>query len=175
MGKYKSIALENEAIINSGFYTAPNGTRVDLADIVAASAQDTRSYTPNQTAHMLRDESFGHTGTRHPTSFEVTGETSTQAAQRLVRDEHRDRVAVLTFASAGIPAAATSVEPVRRKRTSAAVQPSTPRCLRPLTTTRPTAPTATPDTPIASSTRRTSRSTATIGSASSTPPTRSRS
>jgi uncharacterized protein (TIGR02452 family) len=103
MGKYKSIASENEAIIDAGHYTAPNGARVDLSGLVAAARQDTRSYTPNQTADILRQEAAGDSGARRSTAFEVTGETSTQAGQRLARDEHAPRPAILTFASARNP------------------------------------------------------------------------
>lgn len=103
MGKYKSIALENEAIIHAGHYTAPNGDRVDLSGLVSDAKQNTRSYAPNQTSHLLRQEAYGSDQARRPTAFEVTGETSTQAGQRLVRDEQAPHVAVLTFASARNP------------------------------------------------------------------------
>ena len=103
MGKYKSIAFENEAIIDAGHYTAPNGARVDLSGLVAAAKQGTRSYPPDQTAGILSQEASCDGKASPATAFEVTGETSTQAGQRLVRDERAPHTAILTFASARNP------------------------------------------------------------------------
>lgn len=104
MGIYKSLALENEGIISAGYYVNARGTRVDLAADVAAACQGTRSYSPEQTRRVFDDQAFHTTGaSRHETAFEVTGETSTQAGQRLVLTEGAADVAILNFASARNP------------------------------------------------------------------------
>ncbi|WP_194916024.1 TIGR02452 family protein [Catenulispora rubra] len=104
MGIYKSLALENESIIAAGYYVNPRGARVDLAADVAAACQDTRSYSPGQTQRLLNDQSFNAAdAVRHETAFEVTGETSTAAGQRLVLTEGASDVAILNFASARNP------------------------------------------------------------------------
>jgi uncharacterized protein (TIGR02452 family) len=109
MGKYQAIAAANEAIIRDGGYTTAEGIRVELAPQVAAAVRGTRSYDPEQTARLLHDAAHGATAgaplsrRRDSTRFEVTGESSSDAAQRLVQDEHGEGVAVLTFASARNP------------------------------------------------------------------------
>lgn len=104
MGIYQGISRANEAIIAAGYYTNERGQHVDLASDVAASCQDTRSYTPGQTQRMFNDEAYNATNAvRHETAFEVTGETSTAAGQRLVLDEGEQYVATLNFASARNP------------------------------------------------------------------------
>ncbi|MEY9934237.1 uncharacterized protein (TIGR02452 family) [Catenulispora sp. GP43] len=104
MGIYKSLALENERIIAAGYYINLRGARVELAADVAAACQDTRSYTPGQTQRLFSDQAFTTAdATRHETVFEVTGETSTQAGQRLALAEGAKDVAILNFASARNP------------------------------------------------------------------------
>lgn len=103
MGIYKSLALENEKIIDAGYYVNLRGTRVDLAADVAAACQGTRSYSPDQTRSLFDEQACDATATRHETAFEVTGETSTHAGQRLVRSEGATDVAILSFASARNP------------------------------------------------------------------------
>lgn len=112
MGIYKSLALENESIIAAGYYVNPRGARVDLAADVAAACQGTRSYSPDQTQRLVNDQAANVANAananaaataRHDTVFEVTGETSTAAGQRLVRTEGASDVAILNFASARNP------------------------------------------------------------------------
>lgn len=105
MGIYKSLALQNESIIAAGSYVNLRGARVDLAADVAAACRGTRFYTPEQTQQLLADQAALSAGdvARQETAFEVTGETSTQAGQRLVRDEGASDVAILNFASARNP------------------------------------------------------------------------
>ena len=104
MGIYKSLALENESIISAGYYVNPRGVRVDLAADVTAACQDTRSYNPAQTQRLFNDQAYNAADApRHKTAFEVTGETSTQAGQRLVLAEGATDVAILNFASARNP------------------------------------------------------------------------
>lgn len=104
MGIYKSLALENESIIAAGYYVNPRGVRVELAEDVAAACQGTHSYSPGQTQRLLNDQTFNvGNAPRHATVFEVTGETSTQAGQRLALTEGAGDVAILNFASARNP------------------------------------------------------------------------
>lgn len=104
MGKYRALAGANEAIIEAGFYTAADGTRVDLGAAVAESCHGVRSYTPADTERLLRDQ-VGRPAAdaASATAFEVTPETSSRAAQRLIRAESAGRVGVLNFASARNP------------------------------------------------------------------------
>jgi uncharacterized protein (TIGR02452 family) len=104
MGTYKSLALENESIIAAGYYVNPRGARVNLAADVAAACQGTRSYSPDRTQRIFTDQVFNAADApRQETRFEVTGETSTQAGQRLVLREGAAGVAILNFASARNP------------------------------------------------------------------------
>ena len=104
MGIYKSLAGENEGIIAAGYYVNRHGARVDLAADVAAACQGTRSYSPGQTRHLLDDLAHHAAGAaRRETVFEVTGETSTEAGQRLALTEGAADVAILNFASARNP------------------------------------------------------------------------
>jgi uncharacterized protein (TIGR02452 family) len=100
MGKYHSIALDNEAIVEAGFYTCAE-TRVDIADAVEESCRGVRSYTPSDTKRLEREQAYR--SAEHDTAFEVTPETSTQAAERLIRGEGESAVGVLNFASARNP------------------------------------------------------------------------
>ena len=102
MGIYKNIAGENERIIAAGSYVNQRGARVELGDAVAVACQGTRSYSPDQTRQLFQEQAAG-TGARRETAFEVTGETSTGAGQRLVLGEGAAGVAILNFASARNP------------------------------------------------------------------------
>jgi uncharacterized protein (TIGR02452 family) len=100
MGKYHSIARENESIVEAGFYTHAD-TRVDIGDAVAESCRGVKSYSPSDTKRLEREQAYRTA--EHETAVEVTPETSNQAAERLVRDEHETGVGVLNFASARNP------------------------------------------------------------------------
>jgi uncharacterized protein (TIGR02452 family) len=103
MGIYQGISRANEAIVAAGYYTNQRGHRVELSADVTASCESTRSYPPDQTQRLLDEARVATDVERHDTGFEVTGETSTQAGQRLVRDEGEQHVAILSFASARNP------------------------------------------------------------------------
>jgi len=105
MGIYKSLALENEGIVAAGYYVNSRGVRVDLAAAVADACQGTRSYSPDQTEQLFADQASkaASGAARRETVFEVTGETSTAAGQRLVLAEGASDVAILNFASARNP------------------------------------------------------------------------
>lgn len=100
MGKYHSIATENESIVAAGFYTRADA-RVDIADAVEGACRGVRSYSPTDTKRLEREQAY-RPG-EHATTFEVTPETSNQAAERLVLREGQTGVGVLNFASARNP------------------------------------------------------------------------
>ena len=97
----RAIAAENEAIVAAGGYAAPGGGWVDLGASVAAACAGTRSYSPRETGEILAEVLAG-AGESFATRIEVTGESSTEAARRLV-SEGGSHVAVLNFASARNP------------------------------------------------------------------------
>ncbi|MEU0742113.1 TIGR02452 family protein [Streptomyces sp. NPDC006134] len=89
--RLRSLAQQTEQIVAAGRYRAPGGHTVSIAAETEAARTGTRMYgpepvTPLPAAPPLR------------TRFEVTGESSLEAARRL-----GDRVAVLNFASARNP------------------------------------------------------------------------
>ena len=85
-------ARETVAICDEGFYLAPGGSRVGIADALAHARTGTILYSPeNPPAEFSRQE-------RRETRFEARDETTFQALERLaVRGGH---VACLNFASA---------------------------------------------------------------------------
>ncbi|MFI2376795.1 TIGR02452 family protein [Streptomyces sp. NPDC018964] len=85
-----STTSETERIVAAGAYRAPGGHEVSVAAAVEAAARGTRTYGPRP----VPVPAFRPAGTR----FEVTGESSLEAARRLA-----DGVAVLNFASARNP------------------------------------------------------------------------
>lgn len=88
--RLRGIAQETERIVAAGFYRAPGGREVSLVAAVEAARDGTRMYGPGPVevpSAPLVD-----------TSFEVTGESSLEAARRLAGP-----VAVLNFSSARNP------------------------------------------------------------------------
>ncbi|WOO77516.1 uncharacterized protein LOC62_01G001092 [Vanrija pseudolonga] len=110
------ICTENEAIIRSGEYRSPGtSARINLASLVTASKGGTKSYTSGGTGRLLQrwdpsalppsivsGPSARASHPVHATTFEVTAETSTQAAERLAAGQ-APAIAVLNFASAKHP------------------------------------------------------------------------
>ncbi|MFI2510492.1 TIGR02452 family protein [Streptomyces sp. NPDC018972] len=88
--RLRGIARETEQIVAAGAYRAPGGHEVSVAAAVEAAARGTRTHGPRP----VPVPAFRPVGTR----FEVTGESSLEAARRLA-----DHVAVLNFASARNP------------------------------------------------------------------------
>lgn len=101
-GVHKTIAVENEAIIEQGSYTGPGGDSVLLEPLVATSCAGTKSYAPRDTARLLAAVKREPHASAIDTSIAVTGESSMTAAHRLVEDGV-EAVAVLNFASARNP------------------------------------------------------------------------
>ncbi|MFJ8648760.1 TIGR02452 family protein [Streptomyces sp. NPDC093546] len=93
--RLRGIAKQTEEIVAAGRYYAPGGREVSLEPALAAALAGTRMYGPEPVPVTP--------GTDRTTRFEATGESSLEAARRLV-DAAPDRpVAVLNFASARNP------------------------------------------------------------------------
>ncbi|MET4657644.1 uncharacterized protein (TIGR02452 family) [Streptomyces sp. PvP037] len=88
--RLRGIARETERIVAAGGYRAPGGHEVSVAAAVEAAAGGTRTFGPRP----VPVPAFQPVRTR----FEVTGESSLEAARRLTGP-----VAVLNFASARNP------------------------------------------------------------------------
>ncbi|MFV0132414.1 TIGR02452 family protein [Streptomyces sp. HMX87] len=88
--RLRGIALRTEQIVAAGAYRAPDGREVPVAAAVEAARDGTRMHGPGPVPVPPVPPVV--------TSFEVTGESSLQAARRLVGD-----AAVLNFASARNP------------------------------------------------------------------------
>jgi uncharacterized protein (TIGR02452 family) len=93
------VAKETLAIVERGEYTAPSGHAVPIGDLVTAAAAGTLLYRPGDFDGLpvAAPEGAG------PARFEVTPETSAEAARRLVEREGVARVVLLNFASAKNP------------------------------------------------------------------------
>lgn len=83
-----------EQIIRQGYYTAPSGSRVELAGWIESSVRGTRAYPPGE---LLPDSLPG----QFQTQIEVENETTLNAARRLISAGCRP--ALLNFASAKHP------------------------------------------------------------------------
>ncbi len=92
--RLRGIAKHTQEIVEIGHYFASDGRRVVIAPDLAAALEGTRMYGP-ESVPVTPDS--GRT-----TVFDVTGESSTQAAQRLTAADTAP-VAVLNFASARNP------------------------------------------------------------------------
>ncbi len=87
-------------LISQGFYRHPRTGAVPIAKSVQLAVEATRCYVPADLGWLLTD--LPSRATRPPARFEVTGETSLQAARRL-STQARGTVGVLNFASATKP------------------------------------------------------------------------
>ncbi|WP_055702753.1 TIGR02452 family protein [Streptomyces silaceus] len=92
--RLRAQAQDTERIVAAGEYAAPGGRTVVIADAVAAARAGTRQFGPEPVPVPDRAPV--------PTRFEVTGESSLEAAARLT-DEDASPVAVLNFSSARNP------------------------------------------------------------------------
>ncbi|MGW7055293.1 TIGR02452 family protein [Streptomyces sp. NPDC054887] len=92
--RLRGIAKETEEIVRAGRYAVPGGRTVPIGEEVAAALAGTRMYGPGPVA-VTPD-------TDRTTAFEVTGESSLEAARRLT-GRGAGPVAVLNFASARNP------------------------------------------------------------------------
>ncbi len=94
--RLRDIARRTEEIVERGRYTAPGGREVSIAAAVADAAERTGMFGPEPVP--VPDVAVGEAAT----VFEVTGESSLEAARRLV-GAGPGPVAVLDFASARNP------------------------------------------------------------------------
>ncbi|MFD3918551.1 TIGR02452 family protein [Streptomyces sp. NPDC058595] len=92
--RLRGIAKDTEEIVGAGGYRARDGRQVPLTALLEAAAEGTRLYGPDPVP-VTPD-------TSRTTSFEVTGESSLQAARRMT-SASAGPVAVLNFASARNP------------------------------------------------------------------------
>jgi uncharacterized protein (TIGR02452 family) len=92
--RLRGIARQTQEIVEAGSYRASDGRTVTIAAAVEAARAGTRMYGP--------DPVETRPVTPVTTRFEVTGESSLEAARRLV-GRSGDPVAVLNFASARNP------------------------------------------------------------------------
>ncbi|MFH0520760.1 TIGR02452 family protein [Streptomyces sp. M41] len=90
--RLRGIARETEQIVAAGAYRAPDGHEVSLAAALRAARDGTRMYGPDPVPVPVPEVRLAET------FFEVTGESSLEAARRL-----GDGTAVLNFASARNP------------------------------------------------------------------------
>ncbi|QNE73549.1 TIGR02452 family protein [Streptomyces finlayi] len=93
--RLRGIARETEAVVEAGRYRTPAGREVSIERALTAALSGTRLYGPEPVPVAVLD-------TDRVTAFEVTAESSLQAAQRLT-GEARGKVGVLTYASARNP------------------------------------------------------------------------
>ncbi|GAA3018996.1 TIGR02452 family protein [Streptomyces fulvorobeus] len=93
--RLRGIARETEAIVEAGHYRASDGREVPIGRALTAALSGTRLYGPEPVPVAALD-------TSRATAFEVTEESSLQAARRLT-SEAAAKVAVLTYASARNP------------------------------------------------------------------------
>lgn len=92
----KRVASENLQICERGRYEAPSGRVVDLRDAVDHAVSGTVLYAPGELDLFCVPEG-------PPPRIELTGETTSEAARRLVVDEAISDVVALNFASARNP------------------------------------------------------------------------
>lgn len=97
------IAEDTLRILKQGFYTNHAGEVVSIAALLAHAKESTRLYRSEDFHHMaaLRDD-MDQQRCFH-TTFEVTNETTLQAAHRLASDISEDSTLCLNFASARNP------------------------------------------------------------------------
>ncbi|MFE7034234.1 TIGR02452 family protein [Streptomyces sp. NPDC057621] len=100
--RLRAIARQTEEIVAAGSYRASDGREVSIAAAVAAAREGTRMYGPEPVGSvgLVPDPASASSATAPSghTFFEVTGESSLEAARRLTGP-----VAVLNFSSARNP------------------------------------------------------------------------
>jgi uncharacterized protein (TIGR02452 family) len=94
------VAQETLAIVERGNYTAPSGQTVDVRAAVDAAVRGTVLYRPGSLDGPAAPRGVTDGA---PPRIEVTSETTTEAARRLVVVEREAHVVALNFASARSP------------------------------------------------------------------------
>jgi uncharacterized protein (TIGR02452 family) len=96
-------AAETLRILDTGFYHAPDGRPVSIADSLRTSVAGTRTITPAEwPAHVEQARRILPVSAA-PATTEVTAETTLAAARRLIADTGRADTLALNFASANSP------------------------------------------------------------------------
>jgi uncharacterized protein (TIGR02452 family) len=93
------VGAETVEITRRGWYVARSGHTVSIAGAVARAVEGTHLYRPDDYAQL---ELVGSPA-GGPAALEVTGETTAEAARRLVAHNSSERVVALNFASAKNP------------------------------------------------------------------------
>jgi uncharacterized protein (TIGR02452 family) len=96
-------AKETLEIIERGWYAAPSGKRVEVRSQVDAAVAGTVLYRPADLQSLMDGRAPTANTSGGATEFQVTPETTAQAARRLVESEGLARVLTLNFASAKNP------------------------------------------------------------------------
>src|ERR1044072_619314 len=89
------LAEDTLKICETGTYQSSGGRTVRIGEELAQCLENTQHYTPEQLENVFVDKSG-----EYNTSIEVTGETTLQAAQRLIAENVSSPVLALIFASA---------------------------------------------------------------------------
>ncbi len=90
--RYPKHAAEILSAINDKHYISPNGNKIDLSNDIEDSVKNT----------VLFEDYLSDSYPTESTSIEVTEETTTVAAERLISEGHNN-IAILNFASAKSP------------------------------------------------------------------------
>src|SRR4051794_11248379 len=93
------VARETLSIVERGTYVAPSGATIDIRAQIDAAVRGTALYRP----HDLDTLTFPPPSSTSAPRIEVTGETTAEAARRLVAHEGEAHVVALNFASAKNP------------------------------------------------------------------------
>lgn len=97
----KAIAQQTLSALDQGHYTAPDGSQVEFAALLAACIDGTQEYNPDELSR-IRDQTLTNPGSV-TTSYAVVNETTLEGAARLVGSQRYGRIGVLNFASAKRP------------------------------------------------------------------------
>ncbi|HKD76485.1 MAG TPA: TIGR02452 family protein [Ktedonobacterales bacterium] len=98
----KAIAISTIAALEKGRYTAPDGTTVDIATLIATCVGGTQAYVPDELA-LIRKQILARPVNQTQSTFAVVNETTLQGCARLVASGRYQRIGVLNFASARHP------------------------------------------------------------------------
>ena len=98
----REIAQDTLRILREGRYQAPSGRIVELAADLHHCVSNTACYEP-EGLFAIREEVLARAAPFPAMAFEVTNETTLQAAARLARSGEGGRIGALNFASAKNP------------------------------------------------------------------------
>jgi len=92
--KAAALGAETVGIIDAGWYRAPSGRRVEIAEAIARSVRETVSYPPDKPVSVAATS-------RYPTRVDVVNQTTLHGVRDLMAMSHAP--AALNFASATSP------------------------------------------------------------------------